>query len=227
MPWSAEVNATLTRRLHAMAIQARETWASLRGRLLADRTKWLGRQRAPVLLLDFARPQRRSMASGIMAVALGMILLSLASWQSDLAQSRVAELEAELAGLGFDRGAEHRRASQTRLRGAELDERVVKANRVIRQLSIPWEDIFGSIEAANNPDVALLSLDSDPTSAQVRAAVEARNTRGMLDYLDRLRLDGRVAPAILQSHQIMTEDPNRPVRFTFTASWTSAKHAQK
>jgi hypothetical protein len=217
------MNATLMHRLHALLIQARAAWANLRGRLPADPMARLGLRPAPVLLLDFAYPQRRSKVSGIMAVALGMVLLSLASWQSDLAQSRVVEL----AGLGFDRGAEQRRVSQTRLRGADLDERVVKANRVIRQLSIPWEDVFGSIEAANNPDIALLSLDSDPTSAQVRAAVEARNTRGMLDYLDRLRLDGRVAPAILQSHQIMTEDPNRPVRFTFTASWTSAKLAQK
>jgi hypothetical protein len=221
------MNATLMHRLHALLIQARAAWANLRGRLPADPMARLGLRPAPVLLLDFAYPQRRSKVSGIMAVALGMVLLSLASWQSDLAQSRVVELETELSGLGFDRGAEQRRVSQTRLRGADLDERVVKANRVIRQLSIPWEDVFGSIEAANNPDVALLSLDSDPTSAQVRAAVEARNTRGMLDYLDRLRLDGRVAPAILQSHQIMTEDPNRPVRFTFTASWTSAKLAQK
>lgn len=187
----------------------------------------LGLQRAPTLLLDFAHPQRRSMASGISAIAVAMVLLSFASWQSDQGQSRIAELEAELSSLGFDRGAEARRASQSRARGADLDERVLKANRVIRQLSTPWEDVFGSIEAANNADIALLSLDSDPASAVVRAGVEARNTRGMLDYLERLRVDGRLAPAILQSHQIMTEDVNRPVRFTFTASWTSAKHAQK
>lgn len=187
----------------------------------------LGLQRAPAVLLDFAHPQRRSLAAGITAIAVGMVLLSLASWQSDQGQSRIAELEAELSSLGFDRGAEERQASQSRARGADLDERVLKANRVIRQLSTPWDDVFGSIEAANNADIALLSLDSDPASGVVRAGVEARNTRGMLDYLDRLRVDGRLAPAILQSHQIMTEDANRPVRFTFTASWTSAKHAQK
>lgn len=202
--------ARVSRRLPAGAIFAR-----------------LGLRRAPALLLDFAQPQRRSMAPGFAAIAIGMVLLSLASWQSDRFQSRVGELEAELSALGFDRGAERRQAAQTRLRGADLDERVQKANRVIRQLSTPWEDVFGSIEAANNDDIALLSLDSDPASALVRANVEARNTQGMLAYLDRLRVDGRLAPAILQSHQIMTEDPNRPVRFSFTASWTSAKLAQK
>ena len=45
--------------------------------------------------------------------------------------------------------------------------------------------------------------------------------------LERLRQDGRLSPAILQSHQVMTEDPNHPIRFSFTASWTSAKHATK
>jgi hypothetical protein len=222
------MKATFLRLFHLAAGHVRGGYACVSRRIPAGAVSArLGLQRSPALLLDFAHPQRRSMAPGIIAIAIGMVLLSLASWQSDRFLSRVGELETELSALGFDRGAERRQAAQTRLRGADLDERVQKANRVIRQLSTPWEDVFGSIEAANNDDIALLSLDSDPASALVRANVEARNTQGMLAYLDRLRVDGRLAPAILQSHQIMTEDANRPVRFTFTASWTSAKLAQK
>lgn len=187
----------------------------------------LSPQRAPRLALDFAQGQRRSRGAGLAAIAIGAVLLSLALWQSDRLGGRVAELDAELATLGVDRDAERRRTSQSPARGADLDERVRKANRVIRQLSTPWEDVFGGIEAADSADVALLSLESDPVTAQVRAGAEARNAQGMLDYLERLRQDGRLSPAILQSHQLMTEDPNHPIRFSFAASWTSAKHATK
>ena len=179
----------------------------------------------PPLALDFARPQSRSHSTGLAAVAVGAVLLTLVLWQSDLLRERVAALDAELVSLGVDREAERKRASQPVARGGDTDERVRKANRVIRQLSTPWDDVFSAISAANGEHIALLSLESDPVTAQVRAGAEARNAQGMLDYLERLRTDGRLAPAILQSHQVMLEDPSRPVRFTFSASWTSAKSA--
>ena len=46
--------------------------------------------RTPPLALDFARPQSRSHGTGLAAVALGAVLLTLALWQSDLARERVA-----------------------------------------------------------------------------------------------------------------------------------------
>ena len=162
---------------------------------------------------------------GLVVIAVAALLFSLVLWQSDLAGERVATLETELASLGANRETGRSRPVANAASGIELEDRVRKANRVIRQLSTPWEDVFGGIESANGEHVALLSLESDPSNAQVRVAAEARNTQKMLDYLERLRLDGRLSPAILQSHQVMIEDPSRPIRFTFTASWTSAKKA--
>ena len=159
-------------------------------------------------------------------IATAALLLALVLWHSEQSQGRVAELESELASLGASRDAV-RSSSTDSASGAELEDRMRKANRVIRLFSTPWEDVFGGIESANGEHVALLSLESDPANAQVRVGAEARNFRKMLEYLERLRKDGRLSPAILQSHQVMTEDPNRPIRFTFTASWTSAKKAPK
>ncbi len=183
--------------------------------------------RAPRLELDFAQPQRQSRAMGLVVIAAAALLLALVLWHSEQSQARVEALEAELAAQGASREVVRTSSGSDAITGAELDERMRKANRVIRQFSTPWEDVFGGIESANGEHVALLSLESDPANAQVRVGAEARNFRKMLDYLERLRKDGRLSPAILQSHQVMVEDPNRPIRFTFTASWTSAKKAPK
>ena len=183
--------------------------------------------RAPALALDFAQAQGQSRAKGIAVVAVAALLLSLALWQSDQAQERVTRLEAELNSLGVKQGAARIRSAPEAATGVELEDRLRKANRVIRQLSTPWEDVFGGMESANGKHVALLSMESDPSNAEVRVAAEARNVQKMLEYLERLRQDGRLSPAILQSHQLMIEDPSRPVRFTFTASWTSVKKAPK
>ena len=183
--------------------------------------------RTPPLALDFGQAQRESRAAGIAVIAVAAMLLSLALWQSDQSQERVVALEAELTSLGVKQDAGRVRSAPDSATGAELEDRIRKANRVIRQLSTPWEDVFGGIESANGNHIALLSLESDPNNAEVRVGAEARDAQKMLEYLDRLRLDGRLSPAILQSHQVMTEDPSLPIRFTFTASWTFAKKAPK
>ena len=154
----------------------------------------------------------------------GTVLLALALMQSDLQRERVEALDRELRALGVDRQAERDRDRRRAPPSADLEERVRKANRVIRLLSPPWEDVFLTLESENGKDVALLSLEPDPVTAQVRVTAEARDTLAMLDYLERLRLGGRLSPAVLQSHQIVTEDPNRPLRFGFTASWNSARN---
>ena len=168
--------------------------------------------RAPALALDFAQAQGQSRAKGIAVVAVAALLLSLALWQSDQAQERVTRLEAELNSLGVKQGAARIRSAPEAATGVELEDRLRKANRVIRQLSTPWEDVFGGMESANGKHVALLSMESDPSNAEVRVAAEARNVQKMLEYLERLRQDGRLSPAILQSHQVMIEDPSRPTR---------------
>lgn len=176
--------------------------------------------------LDFAGAQRRARGAGLAALAVGAVVLSLVLWQSDLHTERIASLDSELTTLGVDREADRKRAAATPARGGDADERVRKANKVIRQLSPPWEDVFTTIESLNGKDIAVLSLEPEPVSAQVRVGAEARNTEAMLEYLERLRNSARLSPAVLQTHQVMTEDPQRPIRFTFTASWISAKSAQ-
>ena len=178
------------------------------------------------LELDFAGAQRRSRGAGLAVLAAGALVLSFALWQSDLHTERIASLEGELTTLGVDRDADRRRAAAAPARGGDADERVRKANKVIRQLSPPWEDVFTTIESLNGKDIAVLSLEPEPVSAQVRVGAEARTTEAMLEYLERLRTSARLSPAVLQTHQVMTEDPHRPIRFTFTASWISAKSAQ-
>ena len=202
--------------------------AGARFMALAKQARSLARGAAPRLpkpALDFARPQARPTGPGVAVLGLGAVLLALAMMESDLQRDRVAALDADLRVLGVDREADRVRERRRAAPSVDAEERVRKANRVIRLLSPPWEDVFLTLEAENGKDIALLSLEPDPVTAQVRVAAEARDTLAMLDYLERLRLGGRLSPAVLQSHQVVIEDPNRPLRFGFTASWNSAKSA--
>ncbi len=221
MPRSAPEAVTSRTRVSATLawLRAQAARHAPRLRALADRLS----PRLPPLALDFARPQARPSGPGVAVLACGAALLALALMQSDLHRERIESLDAELRALGVDRQAERDRARRRAPPTADTEERVRKANRVIRLLSPPWEDVFLTLEAENGKDVALLAVEPDPATAQVRVSAEARDTLAMLDYLERLRLGGRLSPAVLQSHQIVTEDPNRPLRFGFTASWNAAR----
>jgi Tfp pilus assembly protein PilN len=177
------------------------------------------------LMLDFAAPQRRPSGPGLAALLVGATLLCLAMMQSDMQASRIASLESELSALGVDIEARRNKERRPTLKSADMDERVAKANRIIKLLSPPWEDVFNTVESLNGKDIAVLSLEPELGSAQVRIGAEARNTRAMFEYLERMRSSGRLTPVVLQAHQVLTEDPHKPIRFGFTASWITAKSA--
>jgi hypothetical protein len=179
------------------------------------------------LTLDFASGQQRSRGVAIALTLSGFLILGLAIDRSDTHKQQIAALESELTRWGINPEADRQRQERLAASGEEIEERVRRANRIIRQLSTPWEDVFLAIESSRSEDVTMLSLESDPNAAEVRASGEARNAVSMINYLDHLRKDGRLSPAVLLSHQVMVEDPNRPFRFTFSASWTSAKQSQK
>lgn len=173
----------------------------------------------PVLRLDFGHPQRIGRSSALAICSVGVVLLSFASWHSDRAVERVETLQAELSALQGKGRGERASVAAMKPRTGDVGERVRRANAVIRALGLPWGNVFASLEEANGGDVALLALEPDSVRAAVRGSVEARNAMAMTTYLDALGHSRAVSMPVLLSHQIMTEDPQRPVRFTFTATW--------
>lgn len=178
---------------------------------------------AAPMQLDFGKPQQRPYRTGLVLLGCSAMLLAYTFAQSDRAREQVALLEGQIAARGGMKKLDRPKEALAGAPGSEMDLRIRKANRVIQQLSTPWADVFGGIEAAGDKDVALLGMESDPLTGKVRVSAEARNAGGMVRYLERLRADGRLSPAVLLAHQVMVEDPNRPIRFTFSASWTSVK----
>lgn len=88
-----------------------------------------------------------------------------------------------------------------------------------RQLALNWEPLFASVEAADTPEVALMSLGPDPTGGTVRLALEAKNNAAMLEYVEGLGRQPGMRNVSLVSQETLIEHPQLPVRFTVEASW--------
>jgi hypothetical protein len=103
-----------------------------------------------------------------------------------------------------------------------LGEALKRANAVAVELSRPWDKAFSALEAADEPGVALLSVEPDSRRGELRLVAEARDMSGMLAYLERLRSERPFARVALQQHEVSTEDPSGPIRFSLVAQWRNS-----
>jgi Tfp pilus assembly protein PilN len=99
---------------------------------------------------------------------------------------------------------------------------VEDANEVIGRLSLPWNELFRSIENSAVDSVALLSVQPQPQQRLITLNGEARSYDDVLAYMERLDASGAFVRTRLLSHKVKKEDPRHPVAFAVAASWRIA-----
>ena len=159
--------------------------------------------------LDYVAPPRRPRVAGIalLAISLGVAGVLLARYKE-------VRLEIERIGATQDLLAGERRPAQS---SKSLDEEVKNAEAIVRQLALPWAAMVQAVEGASRRDVALLQMQPDAQQRQLRLTAEAHSERAMFEYLERLAAAPVLAEVHLASHQVMLEEPRRPIQFTVLA----------
>lgn len=90
-------------------------------------------------------------------------------------------------------------------------------NAAIGQLNLPWHDLLAALEAATPKTIALLAIEPDAKKQLLKGQAEAKDSDGMLDYLEQLKKQPFFAQVALTKHEINEQDPNKPLRFQFEA----------
>jgi hypothetical protein len=110
----------------------------------------------------------------------------------------------------------------TRSSHPEKSGDIKQASEVLRQLTLPWEDLFQAVESSTIPQVTLLGMEPDLEKHVVNISCEARDIASMLSFMKRLETRREFIAVYLQNHQIQQRDPERPVRFSLIAFWRAA-----
>ena len=135
------------------------------------------------------------------------------------------DLEATLARLDRKRVPVVRSALSER-DAKRYAEEIKLANTIAERLTLPWVDLFRAVESAGGARVALLSLEPDAQKRTVRVVAEAKDKTDMLAYLSKLNQDRRLINVHLVDHQLQTQVPGQPVRFSAQASWAVSKREE-
>jgi hypothetical protein len=121
----------------------------------------------------------------------------------------ISHLEAAEAMLPADRKPPPPRKN--------VESELKNAETVMRQLALPWKAIVGAVEKAARPEIAVLQVQPDAQQRQLRLTAEAPNEKAMLEYLGRLADAPVLGDVYIASHQVMLEEPQRPIQFTIQA----------
>jgi hypothetical protein len=149
---------------------------------------------------------------------LGYALLALAlAIAGDLAvRYQAVQLDLRRAATVNDLYSSVRRESQP-VPKQQVDEQVKNAEAAVRQLALPWAMLIHALEEAAIKDVAILQLQPDAQERLLKITAEARNDEAMLEYLRRLAAAKALSKVHLLSHQVQTDDPQRPIQFSVQA----------
>lgn len=171
------------------------------------------------LQVDFQRRTRRVRAApGSLLLLVGMAMLAAVGAEHAVLQGETADLQQTIAAVRRP-GAQDRSGAREDLAARESEVR--QANQVLEDLGRPWGALFSHIESAASADVALLSLQSDPSGHDVRMSGEARDFAALSAYVRRLDETPGLADVHLLEHAENTHDPRRPIAFRLTARWVT------
>ena len=165
------------------------------------------------LSLDFER-KVPSAKLGYGLVAIGGLITALVIG----AQAMIYQEMERYAVVAPDAGGE--RGAWLLPRGVASEaEAIAGARTVVGHLAGPGEKLFVTLEAIDEPDVALLALTPDTKKRTLRIYAEARSFDAMLSYLRVLEQSRAFTQVVLVEHEIQNSDPQRPLRFSLAAAW--------
>jgi hypothetical protein len=170
---------------------------------------------APAVTVDFVNRRSRMTLAGAVVLLLGVSAAAAACFEYRLIESRRAGLELKLQAAA----RQGHRDPALELRAAGLTE---EAGRMAAELGTPWTKLLTELEAASHDSagqIAVLSIEPDHAKRNVHITGESRDLPLALAYVQRLQTSTLLRYPMLDSHEVKTDDAQRPVRFAMTAEW--------
>ncbi len=96
---------------------------------------------------------------------------------------------------------------------------VQRANAVIDQLTVPWDELFDAVETADARGLAVLSLTPNARERSLRLAGESRSMDELLAYVGRVAAQPSLSQVHLQGYNTVQREGVPVLAFTLAARW--------
>jgi len=166
------------------------------------------------LRLDFSRTRPAPRWTAPLLLAIAMVFAGDAAFSFLSTLKDVRDSETALAKLEPRTYSPSRKASV---------EEVAAARETVQRLSTPWDSLFTALESAADEHVALLAIEPDPKSGTVLISGDSKDYLSALTYVLNLGRSEALSHVQLARHEVRTTEPQRPVSFSVSATWSAKK----
>jgi Tfp pilus assembly protein PilN len=169
------------------------------------------------LRIDFCRSRSapRWVAPLLLAVSVafaGDVGFSYFTSHSQMKKNETALARLEPRGYGTARNDKTARNASP--------EELALVRETAQRLSMPWDKLFGALEAAADEHVALLAIEPDPRAGTVVISGDSKDYLAALTYVLNLSRAEALSHVQLARHEVKSNDPQKPVAFSVTAAWS-------
>jgi hypothetical protein len=170
---------------------------------------------APLISVDFSGRRASLTVAGTLLLAAGALAVA-GAW------IEYRQLEASRAGLEMKVAAAQRSNHRDPAQDVRIASLMQESGHIVQELATPWTPLLAELETASHDsasDIALLSVEPDESKHMVRVTGESRDLPRVLAYVGRLQKSALLRYPMLETHEVRSEDPQRPVRFAVSAEW--------
>ncbi|TKC89490.1 hypothetical protein FAZ69_11205 [Trinickia terrae] len=167
--------------------------------------------------IDFCRRRVRTETSGMILLCAAALLLIACGGRLWHAYAENDRAQAQAEAVQHRTLAQRHAVKPPPTPAARLAEK--QSQSILRELTVPWQDLFSIVEDYPDHDVALIGIDQNPAQGQIRITAEAKNLDEMIAYLKYLQSSVLLREAVLNAHLVENNVPGKPVRFLITAVW--------
>ena len=169
--------------------------------------------RAVRVSLDFVQPRVHAAAVALMSIGVCAVCVVIYSYIEQTRQRsglelKLAELTRAVPRQPVDRAAAVRLAEE--------------GSRLAQELGAPWTQMLNDLELASadtKGQIAILSVEPDHEKHRIHINAESQDLALALAFLQRLQKSRSLQYPMLDSHEIVADSNQHPVRFAMSAEW--------
>lgn len=131
------------------------------------------------------------------------------------------------AGLALMTALGHHREINQSLEAAQLVQKEQRDNLLhnraalpeLPDLQWPWDAMLSSLEAANQEEIVLLSLEAEGRTGQLQLLAETPEPKNLQPYLQKLANQGLRAPRLTRQAAVELDGGPALIQFSIEATW--------
>ncbi|SDH18673.1 MULTISPECIES: PilN domain-containing protein [unclassified Nitrosomonas] len=169
------------------------------------------------LRFPYAGQQARSI--DYILLGIGCLVFVVCFYQLRLIMEEIAHWDARIHRL--EQQQQHKKTPRAPIARItqETQQELKQAREILRQINLPWEALFDSLEYAVSKEIALLSVQPNVANRTIRISGEARNLVALTDFVEAMEREDVFENAHLLNYKVKQENPYRPIAFSLTTTW--------